>query len=185
MSNPISINDAITAAFALLPAKMESAAARLMLLTIQRQEDPELSRHQLVRRTPQTHPDNVLNEGWAKGPARGAWQFEQNGGIKSVLTHPATWKLAKEVCRERSVLFSAGACWRALETDDVFAAAFARLLLWSDTGPLPELGEVRHAFNLYLRTWRPGAYTHGTPAKQAELWTKWQLNYAKAMDIIT
>ena len=42
------------------------------------------------------------------------------------------------------------------EWDDVLAAAFARLLLFTDPAKLPKLGDADGAWQLYLRTWRPG-----------------------------
>ena len=75
--------------------------------------------------------------------------------------------------------------YAAIEFDDVLAAALARLLLWSDPGKLPGKGDTEAAWQLYLRTWRPGAWFRGTEAKKMALYTKFQLNYAKAMDLVT
>jgi hypothetical protein len=46
--------------------------------------------------------------------------------------------------------------YNSLAHDDVLAAAFARLLLWTDPQRLPSLGDADGAWALYLRTWRPG-----------------------------
>lgn len=54
----------IEPALLLLPAKMESPQAVVMLLAITRQEDPEQRRRQ-----------------WPTGPARSLWQAEQGGGM--------------------------------------------------------------------------------------------------------
>ncbi|MCY1303002.1 hypothetical protein D9M70_526890 [compost metagenome] len=83
------------------------------------------------------------------------------------------------------MLFSAGAIWRALEHDDVLAAGFARLLLWSDPKPLPLAGDEQGAFDLYLRTWRPGAYHRGTPEQKSALRQKFHAHYANALDQLT
>jgi hypothetical protein len=64
------------------------------------------------------------------------------------------------------------AVYAALEHDDVLAAAFARLLLWTDPEPLPAVGEVQRAWALYLRTWRPGK-----PHRQT-----WDALYAQTME---
>lgn len=69
----------------------------------------------------------------------------------------------------------------ALEVDDVLAAGFARLLLWTDPHRLPAVGDVEGAWQLYLRTWRPGAYTRGAPTKRAELRQKWAGYYTQAL----
>jgi hypothetical protein len=51
---------------------------------------------------------------------------------------------------ERTTIYS------ELERDDVLAAGFARLLLFSDPRPLPDVSQQYEAWDLYLRTWRPG-----------------------------
>jgi hypothetical protein len=56
----------------------------------------------------------------------------------------------------RGVPWEQRAVWAALERDDVLAAAFARLLLWTDACPLPALGDWAGGWDYYLRTWRPG-----------------------------
>lgn|GEM_PF-6754827 len=88
------------------------------------------------------------------------------------------------VCDLRQVQPVAEQVYARLEHDDVLAMAFGRLLLWTDAYPLPAVGEVEKAFQLYLRTWRPGAYSRGTAAQKASLRKKWGLNYAKAMDAV-
>ena len=126
-------------AFAILPPRMKSAPAILMLLTIQLQEDRALRRRQ-----------------WPKGPARGAWQFERTGGVRGVLNHDTTAAIARDVCAARGVAATEQQVWEALEHDDVLACCFARLLLWTDSAPLPAVGDPEAAWACYLRTWRPG-----------------------------
>ena len=65
------------------------------------------------------------------------------------------------------------AVYNALEHDDVLAMGFGRLLLWTDPKALPGLNDVDGAWQLYLRTWRPGAYTRGTAEQKAALRKKW------------
>lgn len=146
----------IEPALLLLPAKMTSPAAELMLLAIGLQESRFTHRRQI------------------NGPARGFWQFEQGGGVRGVLTHPLTREHARRICRERGVPASASAVHAAIEHDDVLAAVFARLLLWSDPFPLPEPGKSEAAWQLYLRTWRPGK-----PHRQT-----WDALYAQALAVI-
>lgn len=130
--------DAVEPALGLLPGQMDSDRARLMLLAIGLQESRFQHRRQIG------------------GPARGFWQFEREGGVQGVLRHPATSRLAGTVCSLRGVAPVPDAVYRRLEYDDVLAAAFARLLLWTDPQPLPALGDVAAAWQYYLRTWRPG-----------------------------
>jgi hypothetical protein len=145
--NPISaeIRGAITKALYLLPPAMTSAPARVMLFAIGLQESRFEHRFQLVQGRP-----------GAKGPARGFWQFERGGGCKGVVNHAASRYWMAKVCQARGVPFNATAIWNAIETDDVLAAAAARLLLFTDPRRLPEVGDERGAWNLYARTWRPG-----------------------------
>ncbi|MFE0843120.1 hypothetical protein [Achromobacter insolitus] len=129
---------AVNPALALLPVKMATTAARVQLLAIGLQESRFLHRRQI------------------KGPAMGFWQFERGGGVRGVLSHPSSWQAAREVCAARGVKPTATDVYNMLEHDDVLAAAFARLLLWTDPARLPAVGEVDAAWALYLRTWRPG-----------------------------
>ena len=132
------IKTGIDPALALLPAKMDTSAVRVMLLAIGLQESRFIHRRQIG------------------GPARGFWQYEKGGGVRGVLTHASTKEHAQAVCKARGVPATADAVYDALDKDDVLAAAFARLLLWSDPKTLPALGDADAAWALYLRTWRPG-----------------------------
>lgn len=66
----------------------------------------------------------------------------------------------------------------------MLAAGLARLLIFTDPARLPGLGDEEDAWQLYLRTWRPGAFTRGTAAKRAELRQKWAKNYAQALEVV-
>lgn len=130
-------HSAIEPALDLLPARMDTPAARVMLLAIGMQESRLVHRRQI------------------KGPARGLWQFEKGGGVKGVLTHSASAPHANMICAVRGVEPTQESVYRALEHDDILAAAFARLLMWTDTKPLPT--EKNDAWDFYAyRTWRPG-----------------------------
>jgi len=159
----------ISPALRLLPARMNSAEAGIMLLTIGLQESRFLHRRQLVGNPPRP-----------TGPAKGFWQFERGGGVTGVMTHAATSGHAKALCQERGVTWGSSPIWDALEHDDVLAAGFARLLLWSDPGALPRVTDTDGGWKLYLRTWRPGAYTRGTPAERAQLRAKWDGHHRQA-----
>lgn len=138
------ITQILNPGLARLPMSMDSMKARVMLLTIGLQESKFQDRAQ------------VLNGG-GKGPARGFWQFERGGGVKGVMNHHTTTGHAHRLCSDRGVAWDATAIWSALETDDILACGFARLLLFSDPKPLPELDDPNGAWDLYAkRTWRPG-----------------------------
>lgn len=168
MSDLDVVNKAITSAFNALPVKMAGMQARLMLLAINLQEDPQQLRQQVG------------------GPAKSLWQGEQGGGLcTGVFMHSATKRDAGNLATLRDVACDPHSIYLAIEKDDVLAAGLARLLLWSDPKPLPKLGAVREAFDLYVSTWRPGAYHNGSEGKRQSLWRKWQGNYAKAMDYLS
>lgn len=60
----------------------------------------------------------------------------------------------------------------------------ARLLLYTDPARLPELGAEAGVWQLYLRTWRPGAYDKGITAKRAELRKEWVAGYAAVLEVV-
>ena len=157
------IAGAIGAALALLPPRLDSLQARIIVTAITLQEDPRQERVQRLN-------------GGGRGAARGLWQFEQ-GGVNGVLGHAATKAMAGAVCLARQVQPVVPAVWAAMETDDVLAAAFARLLVFTDSKPLPQIGDEEGAWQLYLRTWRPGA----AKRQYDELRAKWAGNYTAAI----
>lgn len=132
-------HSAIDPALQLLPAVMDSPQARVMLLTMGLQESRFEYRRQM-----------------GNGPARGFWQFERGGGVKGCMTHAASKDHLAHLCRVRNIRFDAMTIWQELERDDVLAAGLARLLLWTDPHKLPAVNDVDGAWELYLRTWRPG-----------------------------
>ena len=137
--------DMVEPAFRELPARMASDEARVMLLAIGLQESRFRHRLQMP-----------LRPGMPPGPARGFWQFERGGGVKGVMGHPASSRLALEVISSRNLRPNSPTVWAALATDDVLAAIFARLLLWTDPAPLPRIGDHEAAWDCYIRNWRPG-----------------------------
>lgn len=154
LSDPL--NEVIRPGLALLPEKMGGRDAEILLLAIGLQESGFMARKQ--------HND---------GPARGFWQFEKGGGVRGVLRHHSSRALAEGVCKARGVVPEVWGTWYTLAQDDVLAAAFARLLLWTAAGRLPREGEVGYGWEYYLDTWRPG--------KPHE--NRWAANYATAVQL--
>ncbi|MCF7771195.1 hypothetical protein [Achromobacter pulmonis] len=143
MDLTVIVERAINPASALLPARMDTSAARVMLLAIGLQESRFEHRRQIG------------------GPARGFWQFEKGsrasrGGVWGVYLHAASKDQLAVLCKARSVACDPDAIYAALEYDDVLAAGVARLLLWTDPKTLPPVGDAEAGWALYLRTWRPG-----------------------------
>lgn len=163
-----------------LPIRMNTLLGSLMMLAIQKQEDPEERRYQVVNRTEATSEQNIVGPKTAKGPARSLWQMECGGGVAGVLKHPATREHILVICSHYNVPATPQACWEAIENNDVLAACFARLLLWSDPLAMPKQNDPEQAFELYLRTWRPGAYTRGDAKTRAKLRDKFHKNHLAA-----
>jgi len=139
------IRTAIEPALALLPAKMDSAQALVEMLAIGLQESRFIHRAQKTKNP------------YVKGPARGFWQFERGGGVVGVMNHRHSKDLAAHVCKARGVVFDSVLVHARLEFDDVLAAAFARLLLYTDPHPLPAVNASHEeAWQYYIRNWRPG-----------------------------
>jgi len=151
------INRVIDTAMGLLGQKYDSPAARVMLLAIGLQESRFEHRRQI------------------KGPARGYWQFEKGGGVKGVMTHRSSVAAAQDVCEVLNYPFDRDVVFDALDDNSILAAAFARLLLWTDPAPLPALGDHAAAWDYYERNWRPGK-------PHPETWFE---NYQKALQALS
>lgn len=161
---------AILPAYGLLPAGMKSTEASLMLLSIPLQESELKARRQLITEVVDGRKTLV-----PKGPAVSFWQFEQGnekskGGVWGVLNHYRVGPMAVAVCKALGITPTAPKVWEAMQTNDVLAAAMARLLLYSSPKALPKLGDVQGAWKMYEDTWRPGK-----PHPE-----KWPANYANA-----
>jgi hypothetical protein len=128
----------ITHALELLPIKMNSTEAKVLLVAIGLQESRFKHRKQI------------------KGPAHGYWQFESGGGVRGVMTHHSSRSNARLLCAQRGVNWNQSEIYEAIVNDDVLAAGFARLLLWTDANAIPEIGESDLAWDYYIRNWRPG-----------------------------
>ena len=136
-TNDAVLTGVIEPALSLLPSSMATDEAKVMLLAIGRQESGFDARKQV------------------HGPARGLWQFERNG-VLGVMHGSATSSGAYALCSRLDVLWGSSSILSALSENDELACGFARLLLWSDPRPLPEVGNKLAAWDLYERCWRPG-----------------------------
>jgi hypothetical protein len=134
--------EALTPALVILGPRFDTLEARVLQLTIGLQESRLIAHDQV-------DPANLI------GPALGLWQCERNG-VAAVLRNEVTRPHALALCEARGVAPTTNAVWRALATDDVLAAGVARLLLYANPQPLPELGRGVEAWNYYVDTWRPG-----------------------------
>lgn len=147
----------IDPALRILPSMMTSNAAKAMLLAIGMQESRLIHRRQI------------------KGPARGLWQFERGGGVVGVLRHHRTGHWAKDVCWKLGNAGTVASVYHGLEHDDVLAACFARLLLWTLPVSLPERDDVIGSWGQYIAAWRPGKPHRHT----------WDKFYEGAWEVVT
>lgn len=125
-------------ALKLLPSRMTSAEAEIMVTAICLQESGLAHRVQMG------------------GPAHGLAQFEKGGGVRGVLKHRNSAGYARTLCEQFDVLATEAAVYWALTENDELAAGFARLLLWTDPMRLPAIGDEQGAWDYYVRNWRPG-----------------------------
>jgi hypothetical protein len=149
---------ALAPALRILPVAMDTKAARAMCLTIALQESRIEHRRQI------------------NGPARGYFQFEQGGGVHGVLVHPQS---AVHIRRVLDALdydpdMQENACWTAIEHNDILAAAFGRLLLWTLPDKLPTRDDPETAWKQYKAAWRPGRARSET----------WAAFYAQAWEVV-
>lgn len=122
----------------LLPKKMDTDKARIMLITIGLQESRFEHRTQIG------------------GPAHGFWQFEKGGGVRGVLNHYATKNYAENICSNLLIDKNEDVVYDAITYNDPLACAMARLLLWTIPYSLPEIGDKDTAWDQYISVWRPG-----------------------------
>lgn len=140
---------------ALLPANLDSPNAKAMLMAIAMQESRWDERRQIG------------------GPARGFWQFEL-GGIRGVLAHKASAPLIGSVLDRLDYDHKPETSYAAIEHNDVLAFAYARCLLWTLPGALPNRVEVDKGWDQYTDAWRPGKPYRKT----------WDAFYKQAWDLV-
>lgn len=100
------------------------------------------------------HRRQVVSAGLENGPAASFWQFEQGGGCRGVLTHPAAAEPMRKICMDYNVLPTPASLWEAMRFNDIVAAAAARLLIRTLPSKLPNT--AAEGWAQYLSAWRPG-----------------------------
>lgn len=128
----------------LLPSKMKNKAADTLSLAIALQETRLLYRQQIG------------------GPANGLWQFEKGGGVRGVLEHSATKVHIQDVLRTLNYDFAPLTSYEAIINNDVLAACYARLFLWTHPKALPSIDDSQAMYRYYLDVWRPGTPREGS-----------------------
>jgi len=157
------VNKTLTEVFT---PKFDSPSARIQLLATGMQESKFMDR---VQR--------------GNGPAHSFWQEEPNS-IKAVFGHGVVGPMLVDICNKLGVSPDWQTVYKEVVMNDVLACAVARLILYADSNPLPQVGDSDGAFKCYVRNWRPGAYTRGNPEQKADLARKWTANYKIAKDQI-
>ena|SRR5687768_15716035 len=149
------INVAWAPAMTLLPQRMDTAEAKALVLAICLQESRLVHRRQIG------------------GPARGFAQFEHGGGVRGVLSHPASRDHIRAVLDALEYDHSPDTSYAAIEHNDVLACCFARLLLWTLPDALPVRGESDEAWDQYISAWRPGRpHRHTWNALYEQAWAE-------------
>lgn len=154
----------------LLPEPLRTLDAKVQLYATSVQENPTRAPRQIIKKDGKLQPI---------GPAAGDYQFEKTGGIRGLINFKSArvQQMLVGVCKARKVAVTVDALFDAIQVDPVLAAALARLLYFTDAGALPEAGAEQYAWEVYLRTWRPGAYERDPKGLRA----KWSNSYAEAM----
>lgn len=150
---PYPFHATLNAAMSMLPASMDSLEARAELYAIARQESRLEHRRQIG------------------GPARGFWQFEQGGGVRGVVEHAATRPLLLPVLERLRYEPVVPTLYAVIEHNDILAAVFARLLLYTVPQRLPGPDDAEEGWRQYIWAWRPGKpHRHTWDAFYREGW---------------
>ena len=126
-------------ALSLLPARMDSEVAAVVILAICLQESELRHRRQM-----------------GEGPARGYLQFELIG-LTEVFRNPASQAAALALATALDYDYPASPLYQlhhAMEHNDVLSAGIARLALWRHPSPLPTDQDA--CWGQYVDIWAPG-----------------------------
>lgn len=153
----------LTQGLARLPARYDSLRARVLILKIVLNESKGIYRDQLEKDGTNT----VL------GPALGLGQFERGGACTSLLRHPVTAQLTRNILGHYGVATTPDAFWRALKVNDALAMAACRInLLWLPQA-LPDIDDTHEGHLQYIQAWQPGAWTRGSTQARRNLTARW------------
>ncbi|WP_371228443.1 hypothetical protein ACAW63_21160 [Pseudomonas sp. QE6] len=142
-------------ALLLLPAKMESLQAVVMLLAIGLQESRFEYRRQM-----------------GSGPAKSFWRAEQSGGMVTGLLRfrvESIRDLATGRCAVHGVVPAAPEVWNAIEHDDILAAGLAAPAAVHRSVPPSRAGQRVRRLGAVSPDLDSGACSHGEAAQRTEL----------------
>lgn len=166
MSPEIFSNYIFPAGFSLMPASYDTPNARAMLLAIGLQESRFSHRAQLVA---------GATDWWKSQnpPAHGWFQFERPV-IGLLLKHPAARDTLLAVLGALGYPLETETIHQALRDNDLLALVFARCLLRTVPGPLPDSSDSKTGWEQYLWAWRPGKPHPET----------WEANWRRAWEVV-
>lgn len=154
------------AGFSLMPASYDTPNARAGILAICLQETKFAARVQ------------VLDAGkpwWESrpGPANGFAQFEV-GTVALVMKHPAVRNTVLSALATLGYPTDAAVIHDAMRHNDFLTLVFARCLLRTVPGPLPDISNSKTGWEQYLWAWRPGKPHEET----------WEANWRRAWEVV-
>ena len=149
MTPELLLKTAIIPALGLLDSKLDTPAARAMLIAIALQETGLKARRQILE---------AGKPWWASRPgaANGLFQFERDGGVRGVLRHPGASAIVLPVLAELLYPPDPYVVHEAIIHNDVLACVLARALLYSVPHTLVGRDEPGYGWEQYLSAWKPG-----------------------------
>jgi len=143
------LKTAIIPALSLVNPKLDTPAARALLICIALQETGLRARRQMLE---------ARDHWWESRPGKGHgfWQFERDGATRGVMRHAAASAIVLPVIDALLYPRDPYAVHEALIHNDVLACVLARALLYSTPDAMPGPGEHYRAWAIYIKAWRPG-----------------------------
>ncbi len=150
MTPELLLKTAIIPALGMLDSKLDTPAARAMLIAIALQETGRRARRQMLE---------ARDHWWESKPGkgRGFWQFERDGATRGVMVrHAAAGAIVLPVIDALLYPRDPYAVHEALIHNDVLACVLARALLYSVPDALPGPNDPEKGWVQYVSAWRPG-----------------------------
>jgi hypothetical protein len=164
MTPELLLKTAIIPALGMLDSKLDTPAARAMLIAIALQETGLRARRQMLE---------ARDHWWESKPGKGHgfWQFERDGGVRGVLRHAAASAIVLPVIDAMLYPRDPYAVHEALIHNDILACVLARALLYSVPDAMPRPNEADKGWSIYLKAWRPGkAHPEAWPENYRIAW---------------
>lgn len=150
MTPELLLKTAIIPALGMLESKLDTPAARAMLIAIALQETGLRARRQMLE---------ARDHWWESKPGKGHgfWQFERDGATRGVMVrHAAASAIVLPVIDALLYPRDPYAVHEALIHNDVLACVLARALLYSVPDALPGPNDPEKGWVQYVSVWRPG-----------------------------